>query len=640
MQSRISFFNKTIFKKNVTHFWPIWVLYTMVCMWLLPVCTYLNTNNYINTEFTLQTEQDYSKIIGVVEGMRYALLPVVIFVFALAAALCVFSYLFHTKNANMIHALPVRREELFCTNYISGLLFLIVPQIGAFLVTIFVWFLNGINHLEYLLQWLGIVSGISIFAYSLAVFALMLTGHIVVAPIYFILLNYGYMGICTVVDVVLQELVYGFYGTQEVRRISPLAPLNFLTSKIQLQYDNQTMGLPMIGGVHYVKWYVLAAVVFIVLALLIYKKRQLECAGDVIVIGWLKPLFRWSVAIIAAGVLSSFFIHGFFSGREITGKIFPIVLLSSLLFGITAFFMVEMIIEKRFMVFQRKRILESFGLGILMSAFLLVMELDVLGVEKHVPDKNEIEAVSVEGSYSIYTNKEARIQECRELQQRIIESKDEFETYFSKYRKEEDSPKVQLAICYLLKNGESVNRTYYLPWDEYYTEQKDSALNKFLTFENSPQDYLAYYFTDHYSKIQMFPGGTFDYADETGNFHSVELPTEDAEQLFTALKEDFETGNYCLYSSEITKERENNIYVNSLNFCFMPPKGARNSRFGNQEDNITDGKSTIYAGVILTKACEKTISVLEELGYLNDKVKMITEKELQEISSDTNTLID
>jgi len=89
--------------------------------------------------------------------------PWLLFIFAIVSGVAVFSYLYNSRSANMIHALPVRREELFVTNYLSGFLFMVVPQLVSFLLTVFVWFGNGITHLEYLLQWLGIVTGETFF---------------------------------------------------------------------------------------------------------------------------------------------------------------------------------------------------------------------------------------------------------------------------------------------------------------------------------------------------------------------------------------------------------------------------------------------------------------------------------------------
>ena len=45
MKSRISFFNKTVFLKNVTLFWPIWAVYTLVLLTLQPVILWFNYND-------------------------------------------------------------------------------------------------------------------------------------------------------------------------------------------------------------------------------------------------------------------------------------------------------------------------------------------------------------------------------------------------------------------------------------------------------------------------------------------------------------------------------------------------------------------------------------------------------------------
>ena len=37
MKSKISFFNKTIFKKNVALYWPIWAGYLLVLLFVQPV---------------------------------------------------------------------------------------------------------------------------------------------------------------------------------------------------------------------------------------------------------------------------------------------------------------------------------------------------------------------------------------------------------------------------------------------------------------------------------------------------------------------------------------------------------------------------------------------------------------------------
>ena len=191
MKSKTSCFNRMIFKKNFTHYWPLWALYLGYLMLLMPVQIWqLATNKWYY--------EDYDAVSRMYEIVQYALetelSPFSIFLFSVVMALAVFSYLYSGKNANMMHALPVNRLELFVTNYLSGLSFLLVPEIIAFLVSVLVCLANGITCIQYLFIGLICQMGISFFAYSMAVFIAMFTGHAFAMPAYYYILNYLYVG--------------------------------------------------------------------------------------------------------------------------------------------------------------------------------------------------------------------------------------------------------------------------------------------------------------------------------------------------------------------------------------------------------------------------------------------------------------
>ena len=62
MQSKISFFNKTIFKKNITHYWPLWLGYLIISLFEIPFAIYLSGRGmeyYGYTGETLKAEQTY-----------------------------------------------------------------------------------------------------------------------------------------------------------------------------------------------------------------------------------------------------------------------------------------------------------------------------------------------------------------------------------------------------------------------------------------------------------------------------------------------------------------------------------------------------------------------------------------------------
>ena len=135
MKSKTSCFNKTIFKKNMTHFWPLWALYSCYLIVSLPVGLWFNMRYYLQDDSYSQLQRQVYAISG---AMRAAMNPVITFAFAAVMIMAVFSYLYSAKNTNMIHSLPVDRRELFVTNIISAFAFMVVPQILTFIITVFV----------------------------------------------------------------------------------------------------------------------------------------------------------------------------------------------------------------------------------------------------------------------------------------------------------------------------------------------------------------------------------------------------------------------------------------------------------------------------------------------------------------------
>lgn len=627
MRSKTSFFNKTIFRKNITHFWPIWVLYSIFCIWSMPVYSYFNMRGYDKAGYTA-SELAYMKIWRAIEGMNWSMNPWLLFIFAIVSGVAVFSYLYNSRSANMIHALPVRREELFVTNYLSGFLFMVVPQLVSFLLTVFVWFGNGITHLEYLLQWLGIVTGETFFAYSLGIFCVMLTGNIVAAPAYFVIFNYLYQGIWNVWNMVRRALIYGFSENAEMVYGAGLVPIVYFKTSVKVTYpEGTTIQLPVIEGMGCLKWYTLAALILGVVAMLMYQKRQMECAGDMIAISWVKPVARWMGAVLCAGLTGGLIQTTFFEEKVLIGEAFHVLLLCWILGGIISFFGIEMVIEKRFMVFHKSLLIQSSGFLVLVVLFLGSMELDIFHLEKKIPDAGDVSDIYVEGSYERYLTEQNQIQDNIALQKKIIESRRTYQQYFKKYYGKEECNYMTLNMTYIMKNGRKQVWSYNLPVDEYYLTKEDSAVRELMEQESNPKDYLSYYFTEQYDNIHLQSGSYIDWVDEDCYFQSIEISTEDSEKLVEAFKADIDSGNYRIYPYSVN-ERMKKTYVNTLTICFTPPKGAHLLQYGMEYgENISDGRTTEYASIILTKECENTIALLKEMGYIDEKHRLMTEEE-------------
>ena len=146
MKSKKSFFNKTIFKKNVTLYWPLWAVYTVFLFCMQPMMIWVyNYNANRRNDYTMTDR--VRDLISSLSMEGYILL---IAFFAMLFGMALFNYLYNSKSANMIHSLPVDRTELFGTNVLSGLAFLVVPQLFVAILSVFVCLGYGITKVHYL----------------------------------------------------------------------------------------------------------------------------------------------------------------------------------------------------------------------------------------------------------------------------------------------------------------------------------------------------------------------------------------------------------------------------------------------------------------------------------------------------------
>ena len=120
-----------------------------------------------NQTYPLSVE-DTSYAIGT---MLTVLGPAIACVCGVAMAMAVFSYLYNARSVSMMHSLPIRRSTLYLTNYISGLLFMVVPNLVVALLTAAVSLAGGVFCPGMICTWFLGVSAMELFFYSFAVFA-------------------------------------------------------------------------------------------------------------------------------------------------------------------------------------------------------------------------------------------------------------------------------------------------------------------------------------------------------------------------------------------------------------------------------------------------------------------------------------
>jgi ABC-2 type transport system permease protein len=632
MQSKISFFNKTIFKKNFTHYWPVWFGYLVICLFEIPFGIYICSRNV--AYYTIEAERAVERTNSYVNLMRAVMSPILPFLVAAVVAMALFSYLYNAKSANMIHSLPVRREELFVTNYLSGLLFMAVPQVIATLLGVFVCAAVGITELQYLMLSLVYALGNMFFFYSMAVCVGMLTGQLLALPVCYVALNFVEIMLEGIGSVIVSFLCFGMSNSDfSLSKFSVLSPVYYLSKKLGIgtEYLNTGGYAYHVHGGKTLLVYVLVSFVLIALALFAYRKRRIESAGDLISIGWVKPVFRWCVTICSA-LLGGMVFGSIFQGTVSGTKEFVITLCAILAVGVVSFFIAQMFLEKKFKVFSKKRFAEL-GIGAACMVVLLCMlEFDVFGIESWTPDVSEVKMASLEYN-SLALTDEKEIEELIDLHKDIIGKKSELEADAA-----EGNATYGIAISYKLKDGSKVKRYYAVPATQEEIEDKNSVIGQAVTILERPENVMKAQFGVYYEDNVPQSGYLERYnqdVDQYDNENDLSFNAQNAKIVYEALIKDISEGNYedairFQMSTDNSGYMSDQIYINAIGLQFYNKNGSYFPDDQIREEYYSDSYNERYSSqscsayLTIGKKCKHTIAALKEIGAITDESDLIT----------------
>lgn len=472
MPSKISFFNKTIFLKNITRFWPLWLAYLV--LWILIVPVSFITSIEWNASLRTEAGAGYNLLSSTTEiGVFMA------FLFGILAAMAVFSYLYSGKSAGMMASLPVTRREMFTTNYLSGLICLVGSNIAVFGLTALLQIFYGCFHMVYLLEWLAIASMQIVFFYSFACLCAVLTGHILVLPAVYTVLNFTAVIVESLTKSLLQSILYGFRMTVELAAtfLSPVLYIPKYHASLVDQVTGELYGASSFSygysgftaygeeavnyanfSVVYNGWkalilYTIVGVFMAVLAYVIFRKRQMETASDVVSVKVLKPIFKYCMTfgcalVIGLGLMSILFAYSNGAGNIV------IVLACLLVGAFVGYFAAEMLMQKSFRVFGAWK---GFAVSALVILVLVTAcEMDIFGYEKKIPDADTVESVEITCNGETVTFKTGEnIESVCALHKSIVDHKKVYEKNGGEYE-------LQVEFAYDLEEG-VLSRAYMVP---------------------------------------------------------------------------------------------------------------------------------------------------------------------------------
>lgn len=550
MQSKTSFFNGTLFRKNLTRFWPLWAVYAAA--WLLagPVTRFVTAfGRYAEPDSARRTAQLLRDLLETWAdfGLASAVVAGVLFAMAL------FSYLTVPRAAGLFHSLPIRRESLFFTNYLTGLLVAAAVQLSAAALEAAVLLAAGAMAFP---AWAGALAcglGQMLFFYSFAVLCAAFTGQILMVPVLYGVLNVLVYSLCFLVQQMAQAFYYGFESSVPGWAMW-LTPVMGFSEKLTVRgtYDEvleRTVDWHL-EGLGTLVIYAAAGVLLALAALAVYRRRPSESAGDTVAVRWAKPLFLWGVALCAALFLGQglyyLAVDPLLDSSQVS---FPGMLLCVVGLCLLGYWGAAMLMRKSF------RVLRAVWKGALAAAAVtavlcLCVQADVLGLEDYVPALEDVASMTVDINgpsdyYYCNVDDPAEIQRFLEIQTAVLAEKDHL-------RREDvsagtvsadgtpDDPDQmlwgRLDLRYELTDGTTVRRSYGLNYREAELDQPESAMAQLAQAVTEP---LVQRQQLQIQDLLRFTGGDF-----SGDRATAALDADEAQVLYDAILTDMEAGNF------------------------------------------------------------------------------------------------
>ena len=436
----------------MTRFAPAWVLYGVILLLIL---------------ISMFSERFDANLIETL-----MLFPVANFIFAFLAAQLLYGDLYNSRMCNAIHALPLRRESWFVTNLASGFSFSLIPTAAALLFSLLMILLGAGRCDNGLLIPVMVFIGANvqyIFFFGLATLSAFLVGSRFALAVVYAIINFASMIDYWLVDTLYTPMLEGIHTN-----IEPFSWLSPVVRMCTYEYmDVEWIGnysqrgiMHFVEGWDYIAICAAVGVALLGLALVLYRRRKLECAGDFMAVKGMEPVFLTVYTLVVGCVFQMFF--GLFTGNDI-----GISLFIGLFVG---FFTGRMLIKRTVRVFQWK----AWGkCGILIGIFLLTLlitKLDPLGLQKWMPEVGDVTSIRVNANHGNYgSNGETfTVEDAEDIEKilhvhgLLIENSEEDETVYltPTIVGEDPTPSenysMPISLHYQLKNGRTVSRYYYV----------------------------------------------------------------------------------------------------------------------------------------------------------------------------------
>ena len=549
MQSRTSFFNKTLFRKNLTRYWPLWVMASFGGA-LVPLVFFMELNRYGGREMIAPLEMTEMYYNVVTFGV-----PLISLFYSILCAIAVWNYHCNSRSVGLMHTLPITRKGLFITNFLSGMTMMAIPYAVTGALLVLLSLVYGFFEPVGILVTILCVIAESFFYFATATVVAFITANVFAMPVLYFIFHF----LAVIADFMISTFSNGFiFGkTSEYNgMVEWLSPTVYLMRHVGVDTSshheitaegNRTYILDAVWleNWHLIVLYAAAGVVCAVVAWLLYRRRRSEAAGDVVAVGWMKPVFRWGVtaccALLGGQALYLMFL------QETDYTVGPMVI-CMVVAGAIGYYAARMLLAKSLRVFKGSW--KGIGvLAVLSAALCLSLEADLLNIERRVPaveSIREVQLYTANNTYYFYEDDEAELlEQVRAVHAAIAADADYIKNF--EYAPNFDAPYDEsyyvsryntFEIRYTLKTGIEMERSYRLPLTRERMETEgtyDNLVEKLVNSEGMKTKRI------HFGDPNFTLSSGYLWAAQSGSY---DFSTREAKEIHDAVYADLKAGSW------------------------------------------------------------------------------------------------
>lgn len=439
----------------------------------------------------------------------------IIFLLPVVLSILLFGYMNEEKSSSFIHGLPITKKKLYITNILTGITMYVLPYV----INMIILLICNLGNMGSYLQsreigtWFAINMLYHTVFFSFSVTVGMLCASKISHGILTYIVMYAPIGLMLCFTRLVEEMIYGFNAfTTQIEEIALKIPFIKIMgdfNKITYYYSNTQINLEAKTVIAYS----IVAIILLVIAYFLYKKRKLEITKEFISFKAVQIFIKYATTL-CINLLSYLYFYSIFDKSRI------ISIIASLIVTLIAYFITEMILKKTYKVL--KSIKGYFVYTTIILVLYIIAINGALGFETRVPQIENIKEVRVRNHEEEITfDEKENIEAIIHLHKKIVEERKE--GYYS------------CTIEYTLNNGKKLNRKY-----SYHAKEYEQELNNlFNTNEYIEEVSKTLKDSNYIKEIQI--GITYrTKGNSYHNYKEIKIEKEDRKDFINLLLQDMQ----------------------------------------------------------------------------------------------------